>query len=472
MKLSKVKINFLYNIFYQALILVLPIITVPYVSRTLKPEGVGIFSYTYSFASYFVLVSMLGISSYGSRLIAKVRDDKKILSREFLSIYTVQILSTVIMISLYLITTLFIVKDYSTVRFIEIIYIVSCLFDITWFFNGLEKFKITVIRSTIIKILSVLSILLFVKSENDLYIYVIIQSLSVLLTSVSIFPFLKRYIILCKINEKDIVKHLKPCLILFIPTIAVSLYKIMDKIMLGFLASVEEVGYYEQAEKIINIPLGLITALGLTLMPKISNLVANKNINVIKAYIQKSIKFVMFMSFPIVFGLISVAKDFVPLFLGESFTPSINILYFLSITIVFISFGNIIIQEYLIPFEKENIFIKSTFVGAIINLTLNFILIAKYKSMGASVATVFAEFFVVLYQTVNTAKNLSIKKYLKEGSIFFIKGFLMFIITFSISFLNINVILKLIVEVFIGVLIYLLLNLNYIREITNIRIRR
>ena len=472
MKLSKVKINFLYNIFYQVLILVLPIITVPYVSRILKPEGVGVFSYTYSFASYFVLLSMLGIANYGSRMIAKVRDDKKSLSREFLSIYTVQVLSTVIMTFIYLITTLFLVRDYCVVRTIEIIYIISCLLDITWFFYGLEKFIITVIRSTIIKILSVLSILLFVKSENDLYIYVLIQSLSVLITSISVFPFLRRYIEPYKIEKEDIVKHVKPCIILFIPVIAVSLYKIMDKIMLGALANVEEVGFYEQAEKIINIPLGLITSLGLTLMPKISNLVANKNVKLIKDYIYKSIIFVMFLSFPIVFGLISVAKDFIPLFLGDSFLSSVNILYFLSVTIIFISIGNIIIQEYLIPFEKDKIFIYSSFIGAIINLVLNFILITNYKSTGAAIATVFAEAFVVLYEITSVRKVLDIKKYLKVGIPFFIKAFIMFIITFSISFLNINVILKIIVEVLTGVIIYLLLNLSYIKEIIDIRLRK
>lgn len=472
MKLTRVRENFLYNVFYQLLILAIPIITVPYISRVLEADGVGTVSYTYSLASYFVLSSLLGITNYGSRKIAKLRDDKKNLSKEFLSIYTVQLISTSLMIIIYLLLITFVIKDYQTIRYIEIIYIISCIFDVNWFFHGLEKFKLTVIRSTIIKILSVISILLFVKTKDDIYIYVLIQGLTVLLTSLSIYPMLKKHIHIEKITKEDIIKHIKPCLILFIPVVAVSLYKIMDKIMLGAITNVEEVGFYEQAEKIINIPLGLITAIGLTLMPKISNLVAKDNKERIKEYISKSIKFVMFLSFPIVFGLITIADTFIPLFLGKTFTGSINVLYFLSVTIIFISFGNVIIEEYLIPNEKDKIFIYSSFGGAIINLILNIILIHYLKSVGAAIATVISELFVVTYQTLRVRKELNISKYLKDIIPFFIKGLIMFIIVFLFRYIDINNILKLIIQICIGVIIYFILNIKYIMENINLKIKR
>lgn len=471
MKLTKVRENFLYNLFYQLLTLVVPVITVPYISRILLADGIGTFSYTYSFASYFMLASLLGISNYGSRKIAKLRDDKKALSKEFISIYLIQIISTLTMAILYLISITFLIKDYQTIRYIELIYILSCLFDINWFYSGLEKFKLTVIRSTIIKILTLLSILLFVKNKSDIYIYVIIQSLSVFLTSISIFPFLKKYIFLkVKITKKDVLKHIKPCLILFVPVVAVSLYKIMDKIMLGALTSVEEVGFYEQAEKIVNIPLGIITALSVTLMPKISNLVEKKDSIRVKEYIYKSIKFVMFLSIPIAFGLIGTANNFIPIFLGNSFYESIYILYFLSFTIVFISFGNVIIQEYLIPSEKDKIFIYSSFIGAIINLVLNFILIGSFKSRGAAFSTLLAELFVLLYQIIMVRKDLDIKKYIKDIIPFFLKGIIMFIIVIAIGLLNINTFLKVVIQVTSGCLIYFLLNKDYIKDNINIRL--
>lgn len=466
--MSTVKKNFIYNIIYQLLILILPLITVPYVSRVLGSGGVGVYSYTYSIVSYFSLVCLLGINNYGNRTIAKCKSKKEI-SINFWSIYSIQIFMTLLMTICYLIYIFTFENSYKMIAIIQIIYIISEMFNINWFFFGLEKFKITISRNIILKILSFILIFIFVKNENDVWKYTLILSMSTLISQIAIFPFLKKEINFEKITFSDIKKHIKPCLILFIPVIAVSLYKTMDKIMLGYLTNVNEVGFYEQAEKIINIPIAIITALGTVMLPRISNLVSKGDNEKVKYYIKKSLNFMMFLAFPICFGLIAISSDFVPLFLGNDFIKSSVLIYYLSFTIIFISFANVIRTEYLIPNEKDKIFVVSVIGGAIINLIVNYLLIPRYLSVGACIGTIIAEFFVMMYQVITIRKELPIFDYLKSISRFFITSLLMFIVVIMIKLLNLNSFITLIIQVVLGSLMYFILNIKYISSIINFK---
>lgn len=460
--MNTVKKNFLYNILYQILILIMPLITAPYVSRVIGAEGQGIFSYTYSIAQYFLLFAMLGVSNYGNRMIAKNRNNKEKLSKEFWSIYALQMITTFIMICIYLIYIIFFVSQYRIYAIIQLIYIISALFDISWFFFGLEKFKLTVTRNTIIKILSVLSIFILVKKENDLWIYCIIMVGMTLISQLSLWPFLKKEIIFVKPTWKDIKKHIRPNITLFIPVIAVSIYKIMDKIMLGMLSTMIEVGYYENAEKIINVPLSFITALGTVMLPRATNLIATGKNEQMKIYIDKSMEFVLFASIPLALGLIAVGKTFAPIFFGDEFIETGYIIQFLAVTIIFISWANVIRTQYLIPKEKDKIYIQSVCIGAVINLVCNFALIQKFGAIGASIGTILAEFSVMFYQTIFVKTELLIKKYIRYLIKFLISGIIMFLIVKLQELYITNKFILLVVQVLIGVSVYCILNIKYI----------
>lgn len=465
---SSIKKNLIYNIAYQMLILILPIVTVPYVSRVLGAGGIGIYSYTYSIVNYFMLIGMLGINNYGNRTIAKSKNDKEKLSQNFFAIYKIQVLTTLLMIIFYTIY-LIIVNQYKLIFVIQSIYLISTAFDINWFFFGMEKFKITVTRNTIIKMVSLGLILIFVKTENDLWKYTLIMASSTLLGQLALLPFLKEEVIFKKTTFSDIKKHLKPCLTLFIPVVAVSLYKIMDKTMLGFLTDVKEVGYYEQSEKIINIPMGIITALGTVMLPRISNLLSTGNDKLVKDYIEKSIKFMMFLAFPICLGLITVSHDFVPIFLGNDFSKSAILINLLSCTIIFISFANIIRTQYLIPNERDKEYIISVLIGALANFVINLLLIPKLASIGACIGTVIAEFVVMAYQTYSVRKEIEIKKYIVDVLPFLRNAVIMFIIIQLVNMLNINTIIKLCIQILLGIIIYGVLNFKYINSIVDIK---
>lgn len=469
MKKTSLKANFLYSISYQLLTIILPFITVPYISRVLGASGVGVYSYTYAIVNYFMLFGLLGINNYGNRTIAKCKKNKEMMSKNFWEIYSVQLIMSAIVILAYLLYVFVFESQYQFIAIIQTIYLIANLLDINWFFFGLEKFKITVTRNFVIKIISVVCIFIFVKNADDLWIYTLILSISTLISQLVLFPFLKKEVKLVLPQIKSLKKHIKPIIALFLPVIAVSLYKIMDKIMLGNLSTVVQVGYYEQAEKIINVPLGLITALGSVMMPRISALISEKQDGVVQNYISKSVQFLLFLAFPICFGLIATAGDFVPIFLGKDFVSSIPLVYLLAITIVFLAMSNVIRTQYLIPKEKDKVYIISVVIGAIVNLIINLLLIPKYHAVGACIGTICAEFGAMFYQLIMTRKELPIKSYLLEIFPFFLKALVMFIIVILVKFLPLTSGLKVIVQVLTGILLYFVLNIKYINSIFNIK---
>ena len=462
-----VKKNFIYNFCYQILTMILPLITTPYISRVIGPEGVGIQSYTYSIANYFVLFAMLGINNHGNRSIAMIRDDKEKLNRTFSSIYSMQFIMSTIMILLYSLYIMFIAKENKIIFLIQAIYIISALLDINWFFFGIEQFKLTVIRNAIIKLFSVLSIFIFVKNSSDLYLYSLILSLGTLIGQFVLWKYLKRYISFVKVSKKEILKQVKPILTLFVPVIAISIYKIMDKIMLGSMNSMIQVGYYENSEKIINIPLGVITALGTVMLPKMSNLYATGNEEQGNKYIGLSLEFVMFISVGAMFGLIGVSPVFIPIFLGEKFIDCVNIVSIMAVTILFLAWANVIRTQYLIPKKKDKIYIVSTIIGAVVNLLINFLLIREYGAIGAGVGTIFAEASVCIYQSIMIKKELNISLYLRKVLLYIVPGAIMCIVIRILGNELGQSILTGIIQIVVGGTLYIVLSLIYMIIIKN-----
>ncbi len=204
-----IKKNFIYNVLYQILIMILPLITTPYIARVIGANGVGVQSYTYSVVNYFVLFAMLGVNNYGNRSIAAVRDDKEKLSKTFWSIYGLQAILSIIMLIIYMFYLIFITNENKVIAGIQSIYIFSALLDINWFFFGIENFKITVTRNAFIKVISAFSIFIFVKKQDDLYIYSLILVIGTIISQVILWFFYKTIYIFCKGKNKRYSRTLK-----------------------------------------------------------------------------------------------------------------------------------------------------------------------------------------------------------------------------------------------------------------------
>ena len=405
--MKNVRRNFLYNLFYQILTFLLPLITTPYLSRVLGAEKTGVYSYSYSVAYYFVLFAMLGLNNYGNREIAKIRDDRYQRSKLFWEIYGLQVCNSVVIIIIYSLINLLFRNE--LINWIMLLYVASSIFDINWFFWGLEEFKITVTRNTVIKIATVVAILLFVKSREDVYIYALIMAGSMLLSPILLWPYLRARVDWRKPGFREVLSHLKPNLILFIPVIAVSLYKVMDKIMLGSMASYSEVGLYDYAEKVIAIPTCCVNALGTVMMPRMANLVAQKDNSTEKETIYKSMIFGTALATAMSFGLIGIADVFVPLFYGEGFSKCVILFYILLPSCVFLAIANVIRTQYLIPHSMDKEFTVSLGAGACINLLINAMLIPQLQSIGAAIGTLLAEALVCFIQGYYVRKKIELK---------------------------------------------------------------
>ena len=417
--------NFLYNVLYQILLVILPLITAPYISRTLGATAVGVYSYTYSVAYYFLLIAMLGIGNHGNRSIAAVRDDRKKLNKTFSSIYSLQVITFSIAILAYAIYLVLFVKDNRLIVLLQLIYVTSGLFDIGWLFFGLEQFKLTVARNTLIKISTVVLMFVFVHKPSDLWKYTLIMSAGTLFSQAYLWLYVKKYVSFEKCSVKEITSNIKPVLILFIPVLAYSIYKVMDKIMLGNMSSYDQVGFYNNAEKIINIPMGIITALGTVMLPRMSNIVANGDKKRVDDYIRISDKVVTLLSSAIAFGLMGVSSVLAPVFFGDEFIACGEIIRLLSVTVFFIAWANVIRTQYLIPNKRDSIYLTSTMVGAILNLIINWMLIPKYQANGAAFGTIVAEFSVMLVQMVAVKNELPMRKYIMSYSPILIIGLIM-----------------------------------------------
>ena len=455
--MSNIKKNFIYNISYQILILIIPFITTPYVARVLGADGVGTYSYTYSIAYYFMTFALLGINSYGNRLIAKVREDKEKMSKEFFSLYSLQIITSVIMIVLYYVYIIIFEKEYLKIAIIQSIYVWSAIFDINWFFQGLEKFKLIVVRNAFIKLISLIAIFIFVKNSEDLWKYVPILALGTLCSQLILHNFLRKYIKFTKFNFNDIKKHIKLVLVLFVPVIAITFYKVMSKIMLGNLSTITEVGYYENAEKVINVPISIITAIGTVMLPSVSNLISKGEEKKVEEYLYKMTKFIYFLVIPMSLGIILISDNFVNLYLGSDFAKSSMVLKILAISMIFSSTANVLRTQYLIPKEKDKGYVVSVILGAIVNLVFNIIFIKLWNSTGAALATLMAEVTVAISQLLYVKKKIRVKEILTSSIKYILISLIMFVVCMLYNILNLHAAVELILQIVTGIIIYMII---------------
>ena len=450
--------NYIYNLTYQILLLILPVITTPYLSRVLGAEGIGIYSYTVSIVTYFILFGSLGIAMYAQREIAYVQNDKEKRSKIFWEVFILRAITLTISLVIFYFT--FAMKGkYSIYYRILILEIVANMLDISAFFQGMEEFKKIIKRNLIVKVISIASIFLFVKTSDDVNIYLLIYVLSTLIGNLSLCFYILKYIKRISIKKLELKKHLKPTIMLFIPQVASQIYIVLDKTMIGMLVvDKAEVGYYEQSQKIVKIILTLATSLGTVMLPKIANDFANGKKETIKRSIQNSFNFIYFLSIPMMVGLIVVTPDLIPWFLGEGFDKSIYITYTISPIMLMIGLSSVIGTQYLLPTKKQKQYTISVIAGAITNVILNYILIQKYLSVGAAIATVVAETTVTGVQFYFIRKDFNVKEILKMSLKYFLATMIMCILLIFLNkmvFDDLSSLIRMLVDVGVGVIVYI-----------------
>ncbi|GAB6092637.1 flippase [Furfurilactobacillus curtus] len=385
--------NYLYNVTYQLLVLIIPLVTIPYLARHLGPTGVGINAYTSSIMSYFALLGSLGISLYGTREIAMVRDNATKRSQLFWEIEGIQfVISMAALLAFYVFV--WFQPQYQSYFLLQSITLIGSAVDISWFFMGLEDFRKTVVRDAFVRIISLIVIFTWVKQPQDLWIYILVLALSGLLGNLSLWPYLHDLLTHVPHQRLQIWRHLRPSLILFVPTASMQLYILMNKTFLKHMVSVQASGFMDYSDRIINIALIVVTSLSAVVLPHISNLFAQHDLNAVHRSLYRSFQYVSAIAIPIAFGLYAVASPIVNWLLTPRFGLTGILLMIQAPCIVLIAWNNAIGKQYLIPVNRVRDYTLAVSFGALLNVFLNLGFIHWFGVYGAAYATVGTEVFV------------------------------------------------------------------------------
>ena len=450
------KKNYIYNVIYRLSICILPLIVTPYVARVLGAEQVGLYSFSSTVACYFIMLGKLGLDNYGNRSIAACRENVEKRSRVFWGIYSMQVITSLLSILVFLLLIRIVFQEDRRVYWMQLIYVVSVLFDVSWFFYGMEKFRLTMIRSLISRALIILLVFTFVHSDQDLWVYTCVMSVSFLFEQVQLLPFLRKQVKRVPLKKKDIVRHIAPNMKLFLPLLALSIYNWMDKIMLGVITkSTAVVAFYVYAENIINLPKGILSALDTVMLPRISNLAAKHRIEEGIQKMRNSIRFNSFISCALCFGIAGIAPNFIPWFFGPEYTSAVLLTMELAMVMIPMSIVNVVQTQYLIPFQKEVVYIKAVFLGALTNVIFNLAFIPLYGASGAVIGTFGAELVVCIFQLYHIREIYDFCKFIKMLLPFFICGILEFAVTYFLGCLPLNILLLLVIQILAGGAVYL-----------------
>ena len=390
----KVIKNYLYNLSYQILIIILPVITIPYVTRIFTSEDLGNYGFYNSIVSYFALFSMLGIGIYGTKQIAAASD----VSSTFWNIYAIQLISSALAISVYLIAIFSIPQMGGVIPLMVGVVLFERMFDISWLFSGKEDFKKITLRNTVVRLVGVICIFTFIKSSDDLYLYIFLIVTINFLGQLVMWVPAKKFIKRPSFNTKIMKKNLHPIVLLFLPQVAISLYVVLDRTLLGLLGSYSDVGIYEQGQKLTSILITVVTSLGVVMLPRVANLLSERREEEAQNMVKFSFILYNLIIFPMIFGLIAVNEVFVKLFLGKNFQDVKYVLYIIVFNLMFIGWTNILGYQVLVVRNKNKEFMLSTTIPAFVSVAVNIAVIPFFGYIGASITSVVVEILVFAIQ--------------------------------------------------------------------------
>lgn len=465
LKQASLKWNYVFNLANKLTSLVIPLIVTPYITRVFSSDRLGIYTYTNTVASYFVTFTLMGISMYGSKQISLKRHDNMASNDEYATLLTVQLLNAGLAMLAYFLYVTFFVSSNQDIYWIQMLYVISAGFDMTWFLSGLERFREIAVRNIIVNVLSALMIFFFVHTEADLAIYTLIKVGTIFISQLIIFVpvFLKQQFYL--VNVKQIKLAYQGLFLLFIPVLADTLFQTMDKVMLGIYASYAAVGLYYSSRMITDIPQTVITSLNIILFPRITHLLSrDRKVEADKLFYQSFI-LIIALSLATAFGVSAIAKDFVGVFFGASYAAVADYVPSLSLYICLAAWSGTIRYQYLIPHSMERVYVVAIMLGSGVNLVFNTLLIPYFGVYGSILATIISELVICVYQTFPIRKEIPLKGLLGYVNIFAGLSFLMYL---SLGWLRLlllgrlSTVLLLASEIIFGVLVFTIATITYI----------
>lgn len=401
MKSKSLKVNFIMNVIFTLTSYILfPLITFPYISRILMPAGMGKVSFARSFISYFVLVSELGIPTYGIRACARVRDDHEKLTRTAHELLFIN-LSMCLLSYLVLVVSLLYIPRLQSDRELYVIISATILLNaigMEWLYKALEQYTYIAIRSLLCNTIALIAIFLLIHRQQDYTIYAALSIFAGSASNILNFIHVRKYISTEWMGKYSLKRHFRPILTFFAIACASTIYTSLDNVMLGFMKTDADVGYYDVALNIKTVLVYLVTSLGGVLLPRASYYVENGMMDSLKEIISKALNFVFLMASPLAIYFMIFARESIFLLSGRAYAGSILPLMIISPTVLFIGITNLLGIQILVPLGKENMLLCSVITGAALDFIINFIFIPKFAASGAAIGTLAAEIAVFIVQ--------------------------------------------------------------------------
>ena len=459
--------NYLYLIISQISVNLLQLITVPYISRVLEPEGIGIYSYAFSIMTYFLMFGALGLNYYSQIEIAKNKKNKEMRYKLFWECFTTKAITATLATIAFYIFTYFANVPNKFIFLAVSITLIGEIFNNGWYLVGTENFKFLSTIPVILRLSTLPLIFIYINEKTDLLLYVLIVQLANFMGNLIMsVPAIKEFGFKPAKNL-EIIRHLKGNLVYFIPTIAVTIYHALDKTMLGFLLDTTvQNGYYEQASKIIQILTIVTTSLSMVVLPRVT-LLENENKKDELDYVHdKTFQAIFMVSFPLLFGVLSISERFVPMFFGADYIGSVPILNILAVLVVLIGLDNLIGAQGLTARGLQRKYGYGTIIGLICNFFLNIYFIKNFGGKGAAIASVISEFIILLCFIIYTWSYFSFKNMIKYAIKYCFYSLIMFFAVKKSLIYIPNSVLGLIISITIGCVSYSLTLLLFRDELT------
>lgn len=395
--MGSIKRNAVYNILLAVSQVLLPLVTFPYISRVLLPQGVGTYTFVDSYTQYFVLIAALGIPIYGMREIAKAKKSLVDRSQVFTELLSIHLLVSVFVSLLYIVSflTLAPLKGHSQLFWIGSSLLLSNIFVMEWFFQGMEQFPFITLRTLCIRILTVVAVFIFIKSPADTVLYYAINCASVFINAIVNCLYARKFVKI-SFHQLSLKRHLTPLLYIFSTGLVTNVYTLLDSVVLGFLTDTIQVGFYTTAVKLSKILIMILVAFTTVLVPPLSLAYKEGRYSDAKTLLSKSFNYVIFISVPLSVGVYVIAQPLILLFSGPDFLPAALSLKILSPTVLIVGLSYVFGQQIINATGNERYFLVSAMIGMIISIGLNLLLIPHIKQTGAAITNLSVEFTVML----------------------------------------------------------------------------
>lgn len=427
--MGRITKNYIYNLAYQLLVLVAPLVTAPYLARVLGASNLGIYSYINSSGNIISTISLIGIYAYGNRQTAYVRDNRIKLSKTFWELEITRLILGTIGTIIYIIYANF-NPEMRRYFLLYYPYILALFIDCSWVYVGLEDMKPAVMKNFITKFVNIIGIFVFVRKKGDLWIYIFMLAITTLIANIFVYTQLPKYVNKPHGENKpelgQVFNHVKGSLYLFLPQVASMFYLQVDKVMLQWLTGqTTQLAFYDNAEKMINIPLTIITVMSTVMMPRIAYEFQKNDKEAIRILLVKAGKYALLTSFPLMFGMFCIAQQMIPWYLGNEFFPTVTAMMILSPIVLFNSLAGISGAQYFTATNQIGILMKAYASAAVLNVVVNAILIPQYGFVGAAIATVGSSLSSVVIQYYYLNKHIDVKKLIGHGLVYFAGGLIM-----------------------------------------------